>query len=66
MNYLQMLDAVNDAHTEDEHRTAKWRLNGAREVIPWSGIADDLHTMGRFGNDRLMCCGVLLDWEPKA
>ena len=66
MTYREMIDAVNDAATEDEHRIAQARLDGAREVIGWSGIADDNHTMSRFGEDRPMCCGVLLDWREQA
>ena len=62
MTYLDLLDAVNDAKTKNQREMAKLKLEGARQVLHWSGINDDLHTMDRFG-DRPMCCGVLLDWE---
>ena len=65
-----MVDAVNEATTERERDKAELMLAGWRECavyleIGWSGIEADLHTMAKHGERRPMCCGVLLDWEPK-
>lgn len=66
MTYNEILDAVNDARTEDEYVIAHAKLDGAREVIGWSGIDDDNHTMARVGKDVPMCCGVLIrDWSAQ-
>jgi len=69
MNHFQMIDAVNNATTEYEHREAQHRLDGWRVAADyfghgWSGIEADLHTMDVHGESTLMCCGVLLDWKP--
>jgi len=69
MTHFEMIDAVNDAKTKAEHDRAEDMLDGWRNCadqfgIRWNGIRADQHTMERFGNDRPMCCGVLLDWEP--
>jgi len=67
--YYSLIDAVNEAKTVEKHRMASARLYGWRARMLslgriWSGIDDDLHTMGKYGDDRPMCCGVLPDWEP--
>ena len=69
--HLQLVDAVNDAKTQSEHDIAYWKLQGFREGLEHCGfhvglIDADLHSMERFGPDRPMCCGVLLDWTPEA
>lgn len=69
-SHLEMVDAVNDATTEREMDKAELMLYGWRECadhlgVGWSGIEADTHTMAKHGEDRPMCCGVLLDWEPK-
>ncbi len=67
--YQSLIDAVNEAKTEVEHRVTTARLHGWRACLlslgkTWSGIDDDRYTMAKYGERRLMCCGVLLDWEP--
>lgn len=67
--YHSLIDAVNEAKTEVEHRVAYAKLNGWRACLLstgriWSGIDDDRYTMAKYGERRLMCCGVLLDWMP--
>ncbi len=64
-----MIDAVNEAKTYDQHRYAENCLSGWRKCmfhlgLEWSGTDDDIYTMAKYGKDRPMCCGVLLDWEP--
>lgn len=68
-SHLEMVDAVNAATTEVEHREAELRLEGWREAADhfghgWSGLTADNHSMAKYGEDRPMCCGVLLDWRP--
>lgn len=67
--HLEMVDAVNDAQDVVERDRAEAMLSGWRECtvhfgIGWSGVEADLYTMAKHGNDREMCCGVLIDWEP--
>jgi hypothetical protein len=67
--HLLLVDLVNDAKTQYEHDHYAAFLNGWRAGVEycgrrWSGIEADLHTMERFGDDRPMCCGELLDWKP--
>lgn len=66
--YFEMVDAVNDAKTEDDRRYAQARLTGWIQCanahgVRWSGLDADEHTIFRFGS-RPMCCGVLLDLKP--
>lgn len=68
--HTDLIDAVNDAKTEDEHQYADVFLQGWRAGVDaaggyWSGTGGDMHTMNRFGKDRPMCCGVLIDWKPE-
>ena len=70
-SYLQMIDAVNEAKSAHERGHAEARLSGWIECadfcgLEWSGIAADLYTMTKYGADRPMCCGVLMDWVPNA
>lgn len=65
--HTDLIDRVNDALTEREHTYAEGVLTGWRAGVDscgmrWSGIEADNHTTARFGEDRPMCCGVLLDW----
>lgn len=60
-----MVDAVNAAKTETEHRAAQLRLEGYRQRCKemgqeWPCIELDLSEE----DDRPMCCGEYLDWEP--
>lgn len=69
--HLEMVDAVNDATDVAERSHAADMLAGWRECadhlgVGWSGIDADLHTMAKHGEHKPVCCGVLLDWEPKA
>ena len=62
--YFEMVDAVNDAATDDARTYAEARLSGWIECanehgVAWSGIDADLYTMAKRG-DRPMCGGVLL------
>lgn len=66
-----LIDNVNDAMTEWQHTYAEGVLRGWRAGLEhcgraWSPCEADNHTMERFGEDRPMCCGVLLDWSPPA
>lgn len=68
--HTELIDAVNDAKTEGEHQYADVFLQGWRAGVDdaggyWSGTWADMHTMKRFGEERPMCCGVLLDWKPE-
>lgn len=67
--HLTLVDAVNDATTQVAHDIAYWTLVGYRQGVEDCGrtpdlIGADLHSMARFGEDRPICCGVLLDWKP--
>lgn len=67
--HLELVDAVNDARTHQDHRDAELKLSGFRDALEHLGhrgflINADIHSMKRFGEDRNMCCGVLLDWMP--
>ena len=62
--YFEMVDAVNDATTDDARRYADARLSGWIECadehdVTWSCMAADNYTVAKHG-DRPMCCGVLL------
>jgi len=69
--HTDLIDKVNDAKTEYDHRYADAFLQGWRDGMldagdrSWSFFEADQHTFTRFG-DRPMCCGVLLDWKPAA
>jgi hypothetical protein len=61
---------VNDAVTQREHDIATARLYGWRDGLEycgrsWDFAEADYHSMARFGEERQICCGVLLDWKPK-
>ena len=63
--HLALVDAVNEAKTPEEHQIAEATLRGFRQGVPYWDWADaDFHTMEKYGEDRPMCCGVLLDWKP--
>lgn len=62
---LPMVEAVNNATTEREHREAKLRLEGYQQQCEevgqeWPCYALDLHFMEV--TDRPLCCGEYLDW----
>lgn len=64
---LPMVEAVNNATTEREHRDAQLRLEGYKKRCEeigqtWPGCDLDLHFMAI--TDRPMCCGEYLDWQP--
>ncbi len=66
----ELLDAVNEATNQQEHDSALAFLRGWRQGVEdagcdWSGISADMHSMAKYGEERPMCCGVLLDWKPK-
>lgn len=64
---LPMVEAVNSATTERDHRDAKNRLSGYQKRCEemgqtWPCCDLDFHFMEA---DRPMCCGEYLDWrEP--
>ena len=67
--HTDLIDAVNDAKTEYEHIYARaflagWLSGQADAGRYWSHLDADRHSMARFGEDRPMCCGELLDWKP--
>ena len=64
---LPMVEAVNFAKTEWEHREAQLRLEGYKQRCRemgqmWPCCDLDMHFMDE---DRPMCCGEFLDWRPK-
>lgn len=66
--HTDLIDAVNDAKTEHAHAYAEAFLDGWRAGIKeagrrWCFMEADMHTMARFGEERPICCGVLLDWK---
>jgi hypothetical protein len=66
----ELLDAVNEATSQRERDMALAFLRGWRQGVEdagsgWSGVSADVHSMAKYGEDRPMCCGVLLDWKPK-
>lgn len=67
--HCELLDAANEAITQQDHDYFVAKLAGMREAldilnIKWA-IASDLHTMEKYGDNTPMCCGELLDWKPK-
>lgn len=70
IKHMELLDAVNYAKTEAEHRDARKRLDGWREGIRDAGVRLDLCAAHldylSNGVDRLMCAGVFLDWKPES
>lgn len=68
MNHYEMIDAVNEAKTDQEHEAALQRLKGWRIAAEHFGhrldyCAADLHSMAKYGYDTPMTCGVLHGWE---
>jgi len=66
MNHYEMIDAVNEAKTAEEHEVAQQRLAGWRIAAEHFNhrldmAMADLYSMERYGDNRPMCCGVLLD-----
>ena len=64
---LPMVEAVNNAKTETQHREAQLRLEGYKKRCEehgesWPCCQLDEHFDD--GSDRPMCCGIYLDWEP--
>jgi len=68
--HIALVEAVNAAESEVDHRIAEARLRGFREAAGALGrdygmhIAADLHYIDQ-GIDRPMCAGVFLDWQPR-
>lgn len=71
--HIELVEAVNNAKTQDEHDRAEAVLSGFRIALeesqsPFFGglLMDcDRHYLDQ-GIDRPMCCGVFLDWKPAA
>lgn len=66
--HARLLDAVNHAKTEREHREAEATLDGWRMGFRDAGrnvdlCGADLYYLDQ-DIDRPMCCGVWLDWTP--
>jgi hypothetical protein len=66
--HMQLVDAVNEAKTEIEHRRSEVYLNGWRQGMADAGrelnlCHADLEQFDRGFTERPMCCGVFLDWE---
>lgn len=67
--HIELVEAVNNSLTQDEHDRAEIRLRGFREALdcmspkPAHLIDCDYHYLSQ-GIDRPMCCGVWLDWVP--
>jgi len=67
--HTELIDAVNDAKTQYEHTYADaflrgWRAGQEEAGRRWDFVEADEHTMKRFGAERPVCCGVLLDVKP--
>lgn len=66
--HMQLIDAVNNATTDDEHWSATRYLDGWRDGIQDTGhrlslIDADLTQFRRGFEHRPMCAGVFLDWK---
>lgn len=69
--HMELIDAINNAVTQDEHRAAELRRHAWIEGVRDAGrdvdlIRADLEQFARGNEARPMCCGVFLDWEPPA
>jgi hypothetical protein len=67
--HQRLLDAMNHAKNELEHRLAREFLRGYRDGLKECGydpglMGCDLYYIDQ-GIDRPMCCGEWLDWEPE-
>jgi hypothetical protein len=69
--YIELMDAVNNSKTRDEHYQRHQRLSGFLEGVEACGrragllimYGDDVQRSR--GVDRDMCGGCWLDWEPQ-
>lgn len=68
--HMQYVDAVNNSTTDWEHAIAEATLRGFRDGLEVglgrsiNLIACDMTQFERGHEERPMCCGVFLDWEP--
>ncbi len=67
--HMRRVKAANEAETTFAHELARAALQGFRDGAAAAGhpvdlIAADHHYLDQ-GCERLMCCGVFLDWKPK-
>lgn len=65
---INMVEAVNNAKNEREHRDARLRLEGYmircdEHGERWPAVELDLHFGD--GNGRPTCAGVFLDWKEQ-
>lgn len=74
--HIELIAAVNNAKTEEQHRTCEIYLRAWRDGVAakagvdhWMDAMDwmhaDLHHEGADA-ERPMCLGVFLDWQPVA
>ncbi len=68
--HIELIEAVNNSLTEDEHSHRYERLIGFISGVEVSGrrlnlMEADFHYLDQ-GIDRPMCYGVWLDWKPAA
>lgn len=69
--HIELLEAVNNAKTQQEHDRAEAVLEGFRLALDtiyghgFSLMDADLYYLNQ-GVTRPMCCGVFLDWKPAA
>lgn len=69
--HIELVEAVNNAKTQQEHDLAEAVLKGFRLALAEAYDSElgfmlmdcDSHYMNQ-GIDRPMCCGVFLDWKP--
>lgn len=66
--HIELVEAVNNAKTQQEHDRAEAVLQGYRLAFDetydgYNPMDADLHYMDQ-GVRRPMCCGVFLDWKP--
>lgn len=67
--HMELVQAVNNAKTVEEHSHAEQYLRGWREGVTASDGYMRLMDADNFyleqGIERPMCCGVWLDWKPE-
>ena len=68
--HMTLVDAVNNAKTEEEHFWKSRYLHGWRQGIEDAGFQldlceADLEQFDRGFEHRPMCCGVFLDWQAE-
>jgi hypothetical protein len=65
--HIELIEAVNNSKTEEQHYINMARLDGYRTALEIMQeeyyIECDRYYIDK-GVNRIMCCGVFLDWIP--